>query len=316
MGAHLPWFVLACVACGLAFPEVFSPLHRIMVPLFALMTFSSTLGGGFRELGQVLLHPMQVIVTLVLLHVVLPLIALGMGTLLFPQAPLFTTGLVLEYTIPTAVSSLMWVGIAGGNSSLCLSIVLLDTLLSPVVIPFSLRLLVGTVVEMDTAGMMQDMVLMVALPALCAMTLFQLTGGKVAVTLKPKLSLFSKLALLTMVVINSTGCVSFLQTVDKTLVLVMLSVVVLCLVGFVLGYWVPKLLRRPYPDCAAGMLSTGMRNISAGSVLATAYFPPEVLFPVAFTPLFLQMFTSLAVKLLMSSPSAKAYAAEPQEAKP
>lgn len=83
----------------------------------------------------------------------------------------------------------MWVGMSRGNTALCLSVVLLDTLLSPVVIPLTMKLLVGSVVELDTWGMMRDLLLMVALPALAAMVLYQLTKGAVAVTLKPKLSL-------------------------------------------------------------------------------------------------------------------------------
>lgn len=312
IGAHFPWFVLVCVLCGLALPDVFSPLNDYMIPLFAFMTFANSLGGGFRELGHVLLHPLPVLVTLVLLHAVLPLTALGLGTLLFPDAPLFTTGLVLEYAIPTAVSSLLWVGLCGGNSMLCLSIVLLDTIISPVVIPLSLRLLVGSVVEMDTASMMQDMMVMVAIPALVAMTLFQLTRGKAATTLKPKLSVFSKLALLVMITANSTGCVPFLKNIDRTLVLVIVAVVTLCIIGFLLGYWVPRLLKLPYPDCAASTLNTGLRNISAGAVLALEYFPAEVLFPVAFTPVFLQFFTAVVVKLLLAAPFAKAHLAERQ----
>ena len=76
--------------------------------------------------------------------------------------------LVLEYAVPTGVASLMWVGMSRDNTALCLSVVLLDTLLSPVVIPLTMKLLVGSVVELDTWGMMRDLLLMVALPALAA----------------------------------------------------------------------------------------------------------------------------------------------------
>ena len=69
----------------------------------------------------------------------MPLAALGLGTLCFPDAPLFTTGLVLEYSVPTAVAALMWVGISRGNGTLCLSVVMLDTLLYPVVIQLCIR---------------------------------------------------------------------------------------------------------------------------------------------------------------------------------
>ena len=315
LGSYFPWFVLACATTGVLFPDTFSWLNgSITMGLFAFMTFSNSLGGGFRELGRVFLRPLPVVVTLVLLHVVIPLLTLGLGNLLFPDAPLFTIGLVLEYVIPTGVASLMGVGICGGNEPLCLSIVLLDTLAAPVVIPLSLKLLVGSVVEVDTWGMMGDMMIMVALPALAAMTVYQVTGGRAAVTLKPRLALFAKLALLIVITANATSCSSFLRSIDRPLVLVMATVFLLCLFGFLAGYWAAKLLGLDFPTRATMCLNTGLRNISAGSVLALHYFPAQVVFPVAFTPLFLQFTTSIIVKVLMRTPSGRAYAAERERA--
>ena len=314
LGSCFPWFVLACATTGVLFPDTFSWLNgSITMGLFAFMTFANSLGGGFRELGRVFLRPLPVVVTLVLLHVVIPLLTLGLGNLLFPDAPLFTIGLVLEYVIPTGVASLMWVGICGGNTPLCLSIVLLDTLAAPVVIPLSLKLLVGSVVEVDTWGMMGDMMIMVALPALAAMTVYQVTGGRAAVTLKPRLALFAKLALLIVITANATSCSSFLRSIDRTLVLVMATVFLLCLLGFLAGYWAAKLLGLDFPTRATMCLNTGLRNISAGSVLALQYFPAQVVFPVAFTPLFLQFTTSIIVKVLMRTPSGRAYAAKKED---
>lgn len=123
-------------------------------------------------------------------------------------------------------------GHESGHTALCLSVVLLDTLLSPVVIPLTMKLLVGSVVELDTWGMMRDLLLMVALPALAAMVLYQLTKGAVAVTLKPKLSLPAKAALLLIITANATGCAPFLRNLTPTLVRVMIVVFFLCLLGF------------------------------------------------------------------------------------
>lgn len=286
---------------GIAFPEVLSHLNGVTVGLFAFMTFSNSLGGGFRELAQVVRHPLPVAVIFGLLHVVMPLITLGLGTLCFPDAPLFTIGLVLEYAVPTGVASLMWVGMSRGNTALCLSVVLLDTLLSPVVIPLTMKLLVGSVVELDTWGMMRDLLLMVALPALVAMVLYQLTKGAVAVTLKPKLSLPAKAALLLIITANATGCAPFLRNLTPTLVRVMIVVFFLCLLGFFLGYWAGRLLKLDFPTVQTVALNAGMRNISAGAVLAEAYFPGDVLFPVAFSPVFLQATTALIVKALRAT---------------
>lgn len=82
LGGHMAPVVLCCVALGIAFPEVLSHLNGVTVGLFAFMTFSNSLGGGFRELAQVVRHPLPVAVIFGLLHVVMPLITLGLGTLL------------------------------------------------------------------------------------------------------------------------------------------------------------------------------------------------------------------------------------------
>ena len=48
LGGHMAPVVLCCVALGIAFPEVLSHLNGVTVGLFAFMTFSNSLGGGFR----------------------------------------------------------------------------------------------------------------------------------------------------------------------------------------------------------------------------------------------------------------------------
>lgn len=306
----MPPVVLCCVMLGFALPDAFGWLETLSTALFAFMTFANSLGGGFRELWNVVLRPLPVLVTFGILHLVMPLVALGLGSLLFSQAPLFTTGLVLEYAIPTAVAALMWTGISRGNASLCLSIVLLDTLLSPVVVPLTMRLLVGSVVEIDTLGMMRDLLLMVGLPALAAMALYQLTGGAVSRTLKPTLAPFAKIALLLIILSNATGCAPFLRNLTPTLVLVMAAAFVLCLLGFFLGYWAGRLMHLDFPSVQTVAIGSGMRNISAGAVLAQAYFPPDVLFPVAFSPVFLQVTTSFIVKVLRATKPGRADEAE------
>lgn len=301
LAGHMAPVVLSCVTLGILFPEVLGRLNAVGVGLFAFMTFANSLGGGFRELAQVARHPLPVAVTFGLLHVVMPLTALGLGTLFFPDAPLFTTGLVLEYAVPTAVASLMWVNIARGSTALCLSSVMLDTLLSPVVIPLTMKLLVGSVVELDTWGMVRDLLVMVAVPAVAAMTCYQLTGGAAAVTLKPRLAPFAKLAMLLIIIANATGCAPFLRHLTPTLVRVMLVVFCLCLLGFFLGYWAGRLLRWDFPTIETVAINSGMRNLSAGAVLAQAYFPGDVLFPVAFSPVFLQATTAFIVKALRAT---------------
>ena len=307
LGKHMAALIVAFVLVGITFPDIFSPINDYTMALFAFMTFANSLGGGFREMADVARRPLPVVVIFAILHVVMPLLALAAGELLFPEAPLFTTGLVLEYAIPTGVASLLWVSIGRGNTSMCLSVVLLDTLLAPFVIPLTLRVLLGSVVEMDTASMVGNLMIMVAIPALLAMTLFQMTRGRVAATVKPRLAPFAKLTMLVLVLANATGCAPFLRDITPTLVKLICAVFALCLLGFFLGYQAARLLKADFPTAVTMSLNSGIRNIAAGSVLAIAYFPGDVLFPVAFSPLFLQATTAVIVKILHATKTGKAF---------
>lgn len=312
LGKYYPFLTVGCVLMGLLFSDTLSVLSRVTMPLFAFITFANSLGGGYRDLFRVARHPRPVITVLLLLHVVMPLVAMALGNLLFPQAPLFTTGLILEYAIPTAVASLMWAGMSGGSTTLCLSILLMDTVLSPVVVPLTLRLLAGSVVEMDAAGMMGDLLVMVGIPALAAMALYDGTRGRVAKTVKPALEPFAKLSLLAVIIANATSCTPFLRDLNKTLLLVILAAIVLCFFGYFLGFYTGLLQKEAFPTVMSMAINTGMRNISAGAVLAAQYFPPEVLFPVAFSPLFLQVSAATIVRILLRTRQGRAWQASQQ----
>lgn len=298
IGKHFPWFVLSCVAVGLVLGENLARYMPLTMYFFAFNSFANSLGGGFTDLARVARHPKPVIVVMLLLHVIIPLLTLGIGRLLFPDAPLFVLGLLLEFVLPTGISSLMWVGIGGGHVPLCLAVILLDTLLAPVLVPLSLRIFSGTVVQMDSISMMIDLLYMVAIPAVIAMTLHQLTRGRAAETLKPKLDPFCRIFLLLIITVNASGCTSFLRRIDRTLLLVIAAVFTVTLLGFFLGWLAGRLLKRPYPEVLSMALNVGNRNISAGAVIAAAYFPAEVLFPVAFSPVFFQIVVSFTVKIL------------------
>lgn len=94
----------------------------------------------------------------------------------------------------------------------------------------------------------------------------------------------------------------------------MAVVFLMCLFGFFAGYWAGKLFRQDFPTVETMCLNIGMRNNSAGAVLAMQYFPADVLFPVAFTPVFLQLTTSLVVKVMMATPAAKVWRAKQEAA--
>ncbi len=168
-----------CMLVGISFPDVAAHGLPYVTMVFAFITFTGALKSEFKDVLRVFHDPKPLLCMLVMIHVVIPAVACGAGHLFFGSDPYAITGMVLEFSVPTAVVGLMWVTIYNGNNPLSLSLVVIDTILSPFLIPVTLRVLVGSQVEIDATMMMRQLIFMVALPAIAAMVLNQVTHGAV-----------------------------------------------------------------------------------------------------------------------------------------
>ena len=297
-GKRMPLLVIGCLCVGITFEEPIGRLTFLVPFLFAFMTFTGTLTSTFRQILHIAKDPLPLLASLLIIHVVIPLLAFGAGKLFFPASPYFIVGIVLEFVVPTAIASFMWSSLAGGNSALTLSIVLFDTFTAPFLVPLSLRLLIGAKISVDVAGMMRDLVWMIAVPALMTMLLNQFTDGKSGKKLSPILAPYGKIALLLIIMINSTRVAPFIRHMTPFLFAVTGTVFLVSVTGYVLGWLCSLLLRRQSDVTASMAFGCGMRNISSGAVIAAAYFPAEVMFPVMIGTLFQQILASIFARLL------------------
>lgn len=247
---------------------------------------------------RALKRPGPLLAFLLIVHAAMPAAAFGAGKLAFPDDPFTTTGLVLLLSIPTGVISLMWVSMLNGNTALTLTMILLDTLLSPFLVPFALSALVGAEVEMDVAGMMKGLFWMVVFPSLLGIALNQASGGKLKRTWGPRLAPFSKLALAVVIVINSAVIAPYFTELSFAIATIAAACMVVVAAGYVAGFATARLCGWDRETAVALTFNCGMRNISAGAVLAIQYFPPPVALPVIVGMLFQQMTASLFAHVL------------------
>lgn len=295
----MPLVTPASLLVGVLFPD---QLHRILflVPyIFAFMTFSGSLKSDFRDVLQVFRHPLPLVVTFLILHLAMPALACAVGNLAFAQHPDLITGIVLEFVVPGAVVSFMWVSIYHGNGSFTLSLVLTDTILAPLVVPLSLRLFVGSHVQMDAWSMMRELLFMIAIPALLALTLNQTTGKKYAKPVSRRLAPFGKMALILVVSANSSKVAPFIRNMTPLLFEVAAAILLIAASGYAVGWLCALLLRRDRDFIVSMTFNAGMRNISAGAVIAAAWFPAEVMFPVMIGTLFQQILAAAYAQLMV-----------------
>ena len=270
-----------------------------LVPwLFAVATFIGSLKIDFNAFLATIKRPKGILVVMLILRVIMPLVALGFGWLFFPGDVYTRTGLLLFGLLPIAINSVLWTVITKGNVSLTLSAVLLDTILTPVVLPFSILVLTGASIDFDTVGLMMSLLLMIVLPSLVGMSLNQLTKGEFGKQWSATLAPFAKIAFLAVIFINGGNIRRYFPPISWELLTIMLSITFLAVIGYVISWKLAKLLKLAEADVKAVVFSGGMRNMSTGVVIAVAYFPPRAAIPIVTGIFFQQIVCATIAKRL------------------
>src|SRR4051794_2848023 len=122
----MPLITPVSVVIGVLLSAYIKDFSYLIPWIFAFMTFAGSLSSNFRALKDVMLHPLPVILGLVILHVLMPIWAWGIGHIAFSGDVYTITGLILAMVIPTGVTSFIWVSIYKGNIPLVLSLILID----------------------------------------------------------------------------------------------------------------------------------------------------------------------------------------------
>lgn len=289
----LPFITPTGVILGIIFSAYLKDFSFIVPWLFAFMTFEGSLTMNFRSLKESIVHPFPIIMALVFLHIFMPLWAWGIGHIVFSGDTMTITGLILGMVIPTGVTSFIWVSMKKGNKGMTLAAILVDALLSPFVVPYSLSLLVGQQVQLDTSSMMIGLLYMIVLPSIAGMLLNEVTKGKITPIWKPRLAPISKICLGLVVALNGAVVAPYLLEIHWKLVQIILVVLFIAFSGYLFAFLLGKALKFDQQMNVAFTFLGGMRNISAGAVIAISYFPPAVVVPVVIGMLFQQTLASL-----------------------
>ena len=171
MEKWMPFVTPVCLMVGVLFPEFAKHGVPYVTYVFAFMTFIGALKSRFLDIANVFKRPLPLILMFLVLHVLIPVTACGVGHLLFPKNINYITGIVLEFSVPVAVISLMWVSIYNGNNPLSLSLVILDTILFALFDPYHIENPNWIQYKNGYCRNDERLVFMIALPAVIAMCL-------------------------------------------------------------------------------------------------------------------------------------------------
>ena len=289
IGSHMMFIAPLCVITGVLFPNVFGVTEHVVPEMFAIMTYQGSLNNNLRSVLEVFRRPRYMLAILSMTMVVMPLVSRALSGLLFGNDANLVIGATLEYCVPVAVVSFLWCDMYDGDRSLALATILVSTVLAPFSIPLSLKVLLGETVAVDVVSMMTQMVFMIALPALAGMLVNDATHGWGHKVLSPTIAPGVRVLLMLIMASNATQMSEYMRHITPELFAVMAYICLFASFGFTLGMGLAKLLRVNTSTFVTMTFGVGMRNISAGAVIAAQFFPGEVVFPVMMGTLFQQM---------------------------
>lgn len=298
----MPLITPVGVALGFLFSERLRGFKPIIPWLFALLTLSGSLKLRARELGAAIARPVPVLAFFVGSHVLMPLLAFAASSLAFPGKGDLVSGYVLLFSTPTAVSGFIWVSIFRGDGALALAVILLDALAAPAVVPATIKLLLGTSVSIDGAGLIASLFAMVVAPTILGVFLNESSRGRIPARVGPYIGPISKFCLLFVIGGNAAAVAPSVDLASPLVLAVAGLCVALAAAGFCIGRlfgFLPGLDDRSRRSLT---FNIGLRNISAGATIAIAFFPAAAALPATLGIIFQQTLSAIMGRLLLGPP--------------
>ena len=100
MEKWMPFVTPVCLMVGVLFPDIARHGVPYVTYVFAFMTFIGALKSRFRDIANVFKRPLPLILMFLVLHILIPVTAYGVGLLFFPENINYITGIVLEFSVP------------------------------------------------------------------------------------------------------------------------------------------------------------------------------------------------------------------------
>jgi BASS family bile acid:Na+ symporter len=269
--------VLLVAALSLIVPASFLWIDtKTINPLLGVIMFGMGLTLSPHDFRIVLSHPKDILIGCLAQFTVMPLLAFGLAWA-FSLPKELALGVILVGCCPGGTASNVITYLAKGDLALSVGMTATSTLLAPVLTPLLVWLMAGTMVDVDTMGMLLSIVYVVIAPIICGL-LCQRFLPRITKCVVPYLPALSSIAIAMVVGIVVS------HNADRLLVGGLIVVVVVMahnLLGLLIGYILGRLLRLTRPKCVALSIEVGMQNSGLASSLAVLHFAA---FPFATIP--------------------------------
>lgn len=269
--------VLLVATLSLLEPSLFKWIDTWAInPMLGVIMFGMGLTLSPHDFKIVLSRPKDIFIGCFAQFTVMPLLAWGL-THLFSLPKELALGVILVGCCPGGTASNVITYLAKGDLALSVGMTATSTLLAPVMTPFLVWLMAGTMVNVDTIGMLLSIVYVVIAPIIIGL-LCQRFIPKLTKRVTPYLPAFSSVAIALVVGIVVAHNADRLMLGGMVVIIV---VVIHNLMGLLVGFIIGKILQLTRPKCVALSIEVGMQNSGLASSLAVLHFAS---YPLATVP--------------------------------
>lgn len=267
------WAVLISV---LAFtvPGLFSSSQQAIVPLLATVMFLMGLTLTPDDFRRVAVMPRPILIGVFLQFLIMPLSAFLLSKVLQLSAEL-TAGMVLVGSCAGGTASNVICYLGRGDVALSISMTLVSTLLGVIVTPLLCTLYLATTVNVDTSGMILNIIQVVLVPVTLGIIVNRGLGELVRKfeALLPSLSMVAILLIIAIIVALNSG-----QLLQVGLITVV-AVIAHNSLGLSGGYYLARMLGSDRRQSRTIAIEVGMQNSGLGVALALEFFSPAAALP-------------------------------------
>ncbi len=265
------WYTLSIiflVILGYNFPDTFNSvsgvkLNTFIKPVLQVIMLGMGATMTINDFVEIFKSPRKVFIGVVCHFFIMPLLAFCLSRIfVFPVE--IAAGIILIGCSPSGLASNVMALMAKANVALSITITTTATLLAPIMTPFLMKILGGSLIEVDFWKMLWDMAQLVIIPIVIGLVLVKLIP-KFIEKMVNFLTVFSMLGIAYIILVVTASGATSLKSVGILLVIV---VFVHNVLGYLLGYYFAKILKLNEADARAVAFEVGMQNAGLASALA------------------------------------------------
>lgn len=260
--------IFAAATCALYFPQYFLQwgdfkLRSLVIPLLQVIMFGMGTSMKQGDFAAILKNPKGVMIGVASHFIIMP----SFGFLLAKISgfsPEIAAGIILVGCSPSGLASNVMAYLGRANLALSITVTAVTTMLAPFITPVLMKLLAGSLININVANMMLEIAKMIIIPIVLGLLFNKIIKGRTGwlVRIMPVISMIA-IALI-IIVITAAGRNSLL-TIGPLLIILVLAH---NLFGYLLGYYSARLFKMPESDARTVALEVGLQNAGLASGIA------------------------------------------------